>query len=57
MCYRALPSNFSNRSLASLILLARYGEPPRSGWLAIMMFLCASFSLARSVGPSLEEKG
>ena len=46
-------SVFSNKSFASLILLAMYGEPPRSGWFANMMCLCASFNLFRSVGPSL----
>ena len=25
---------FSNKSFASLTLLARYGDPPQSGWLA-----------------------
>lgn len=32
------PSIFSNRSFASLILLARYGAPPRSGWLTDMIW-------------------
>lgn len=32
----------SIKSFASLILLARYGDPPRSGWFSSMTFLCAS---------------
>ena len=51
--YRAFPSNLSNKSFASFILLARYGEPPRSGWFASMICLCASFSFTRNWGESL----
>lgn len=54
--HRPFPSVFSNRSFASLILLARYGEPPRSGWFASMICRWASFSLLRSIGPSLSPR-
>lgn len=50
----ARPSNFSSKSFASLILLARYGDPPRSGWFAIMICRWASFSLFRSCALSLK---
>jgi hypothetical protein len=46
--------SFSSRSFASLILLAKYGEPPRSGWFASMICRCASLSLLAIVGPSLK---
>lgn len=36
---------FSSKSFASLILLAMYGLPPRSGWFANMILRWASFSL------------
>lgn len=49
----AFPSDLSSRSLASLILLAIYGEPPRSGWFASMICRCASLSCFLSCGPSL----
>ena len=47
-------SDLSNKSLASLILLARYGEPPRSGWLASMICLWASLIFTFKAGPSLK---
>lgn len=54
--HRPLPSVFSSRSFASLILLAIYGEPPRSGWFASMICLCASLSRVLNSGPSLNPR-
>lgn len=31
---------FSKNSFASLIFVARYGEPPLSGWLSSIICLC-----------------
>ena len=39
-----LTACFSSNSFASLILEAMYGEPPLSGWFAIMTRLCASIT-------------
>ena len=47
-------SDLSNKSFASLILLARYGAPPRSGWLASMICLWASLIFIFRTGPSLK---
>ena len=47
-------SVLSNKSFASLILLARYGAPPRSGWLASIICLCASLIFILRAGPSLK---
>lgn len=41
-----IPPLFSKKSLASFTLVAKYDEPPLSGWLAIMSFLWCSFNLA-----------
>ena len=48
--------SFSSRSLASFILLARYGDPPRSGWFASMICRCASLSCFFSAPPSLHAR-
>lgn len=49
-------TSFSSISLASLTLVARYGEPPRSGWLRSMSDRCflrrRSFVTPRSLGMS-----
>ncbi|KAH3667423.1 hypothetical protein OGAPHI_003072 [Ogataea philodendri] len=37
---------FSKKSLASLILVARNGDPPLSGWFSSMILLWFSFNLA-----------
>jgi hypothetical protein len=41
-------------SFASLILLARYGAPPRSGWLASIICLWASLIFVFRTAPSLK---
>lgn len=48
--FLALPSK---KSLASLIFVAKYGEPPRSGWFNNMILRCASFTLALVTADSL----
>jgi hypothetical protein len=46
-------TSFSSISFASLTLVARYGEPPRSGWLSSMSDRCflrrSSFVMPRSL--------